>query len=283
MLNGKNKRRLAFCGAVFCIVLVLLLPGILGQCRPIAGLEVRVFDVGQGDAVLLRTAEVVLLIDAGPGAAEGELCAALSAMGIKAIDAVIFTHPDEDHIGGGDLVLERFSVGEVWLAPIRSDEPCFVRLLEAVSQSGAAVRVGAAGERFAVGELAVRLLAPLAAADDTNNSSIAARIEYGETALLFMGDAGAEVEAALLASGADLRADLLKISHHGSDSATTDALLDAVKPSHAAISCGYGNIHGHPARRVTDALRRRGIAIGRTDLEGTLVYRSDGKSLWRAE
>lgn len=281
MFKVKNKRRLALCGAAFFILIVFLLSGILPQFRPLEGLEVRFLDVGQGDAVLIRTADATLLIDAGPGAAEGKLCADLAALGIRHIDTVIFTHPDEDHIGGGDLVLERFSVGEVWLSAKTTDESCFVRLLEAISRSGAVVKVGVAGENFSVGTFSVTLLAPMAAGDDSNNSSIVTRIDYGQTAMLFMGDAEAEVEEALLAASVNLSADLIKLGHHGASGATTDALLDAVNPEHAAISCGYGNTYGHPARRVIDALRARNISIARTDLDGTLVYRSDGTHLWR--
>lgn len=279
MFFTQNKRRLAFCGAAFCMIALFLLTG-CGP-RPVEGLEVRILDVGQGDAALIRTAEASLLIDAGPNAAEEELCAALTALGLKQIDTVIFTHPDEDHIGGGDLLLERFAVGTIYLSPATSEESSFTRLLEAAARSGAAVRVGKAGERFALGGAAVTLLAPSAAYNDANNASIVTRIDYGATSTLFMGDAEVEAEAALLAAHADLHVDLLKLGHHGADTSTTDALLDAVQPRFAAISCGKANTYGHPARRVIDALTARGIAIGRTDREGMLVYHSDGAKLWR--
>jgi len=277
-----NKRRLAFCGAAFCIILLAVL--VLADAwydPPLNGLEVRILDVGQGDAVLIRTADAALLIDAGPNAAEEELCADLAALRVDSLDVVIFTHPDEDHIGGGDLLLERFAVGTIYLAPVCGEEPSFDRLLTAASRSGAAVRAGTAGEHFSLGEIHVTLLAPTAVYDTANNASIITRIDYGGTAMLFMGDAEAEAEAVLLAEPVDLRADLLKLGHHGADTSTTEALLDAVQPAFAAISCGKGNPYGHPARRVIDALTIRGIAIGRTDREGALVYHSDGEKLWR--
>ncbi len=282
MSISTNKRRLAFCGAALCIVLLIgLILVDAWYVPPLRGVEVRVFDVGQGDAVLIRTADAALLIDAGPNAAEEALCADLAALGVKALDAVIFTHPDEDHIGGGDLLLERFAVGTVWLAPALSEESSFDRLLAAVSRSGAEVRVGTVGARFSLGGLDVTMLAPAAAYAEANNASIVTRVDYGETSMLFMGDAEAEAETALLADPSALRADFLKLGHHGADTSTSDALLDAVQPTFAAISCGKSNNYGHPARRVVDALTARGIAIGRTDREGTLVYHSDGTSLWR--
>lgn len=278
MFKSENKRRLAICGTALCLIVLCVIGT---RPRPVTGLEVRILDVGQGDAALIRTAGASLLIDAGPNSAEEDLCATLRALGIKRIDTVIFTHPDEDHIGGGDLLLERFSVGTVYFAPADSDAPSFARLIEAAARSGAAVRIGEAGIHFSLGEAEVHLLSPDAAYDESNNNSIITRINYGETALLFMGDAEAEAETALLRDREALYADLLKLGHHGADSSTSAALLDAVKPAFAVISCGKENTYGHPSRRVIDALTARGIAIGRTDREGMLVYRSDGVTLRR--
>ncbi|MBQ8276765.1 MAG: DNA internalization-related competence protein ComEC/Rec2, partial [Clostridia bacterium] len=103
--------------------------------------------------------------------------------------------------------------------------------------------------------------------------------------VLLMGDAEAAAEDLLLQrySAECLSADLLKAGHHGASTSTSDALLDAVSPRFVAVSCGYGNTFGHPARRVVDALAARGIAVGRTDREGTLIYCSDGKRLWRKQ
>ena len=278
----QNKRRLAFCGAAFCLLLLGVLAAVgIWQAARIEGLEVRVLDVGQGDATLIRTAKASLLIDAGPNSAEETLYAMLAALGVERLDVVIFTHPDEDHIGGGDYLLARIPVGTVYLAPVAGAEASVERLYETLADSGASVRIGTAGETFALGEAVVTLLAPLAAHDDANDASIVTRITYGETAMLFMGDAGFSVEEALVAGSEALQADWIKLGHHGANSSTSEALLDAVQPRHAAISCGYANAYGHPSRRVIDALTARGIEIGRTDREGMLVYRSDGKRLWR--
>lgn len=271
------KRRLALCLAAFCLAALLVFGNLP---RRLDGLEVRVLNIGQGDAVLFRTADACVLIDAGPNYAEEKQCADLCALGIKRIDLLILTHPDEDHIGGADLVLDRFTVELVCVAPLESDAPSHLRLLETVSATGTAMHVGRAGDSFAYGELELFLLAPAAAYADANNASIITRVTYGETAVLLMGDAEEEAELALLADPpAPLTADLLKLGHHGANTSTSDALLDAVRPTYAAISCGYANTYGHPARRVIDALNARGIIVGRTDRDGTLIYHSDGKRL----
>ena len=126
MKRSIKLRRLALCGAVLCLIVL----GLLGHLpRPVDGLEVRILDVGQGDAALIRTGAHCLLIDAGANGAEETLCSTLRALGVRRLDAVIFTHPDEDHIGGGDLVLAQFPVGTIYIAPVDCDESSCHRLL----------------------------------------------------------------------------------------------------------------------------------------------------------
>lgn len=276
----KKQRRLALCGAALCLAAVLFALA-LGDGGQVC-LAVRVLDVGQGDAILISAPGGRMLVDAGPNAAEENLRNELAVLGVRQIDVVLFTHPDEDHIGGGDMILREFTVGQIILPPADSEEPSYSRLLDAAAASGAALCVGQAGTSFALGEATVTLLGPLAAYDDANNASIVTRIDYGATAVLLMGDAEAEAEADLVdADPALLKADLIKLGHHGAKTSTTAALLDAVSPQFSAVSCGKNNTYGHPARRVVDALTERGIEIGRTDREGTLLYLSDGVKLWR--
>ncbi len=246
-------------------------------------LTVYAIDVGQGDATLIRTAGKTMLIDAGPGMAEEALCAELSALGVRRIDVMLFTHPDEDHIGGGDLVLRRFRVEKVYLSPCDDDSVSYARLLEAISAERCAVYIGEAGVSFPLGEADVHLLSPFSASGNSNDMSIVTRVVYGDTAVLLMGDVGGKAERALLSRGVELRADLLKVAHHGADDSTTDALLDVVDPEYAVISCGWNNVYGHPSRRVLDQLAERNIPVSRTDLAGTLVYISDGTRLWSSD
>ena len=276
------RRRLALCGAALLLLTVVWLT-VLFRIPEL--LTVCVLDVGQGDAVLVCCAGETLLVDAGPNAAEYHLLAELRAMGIRRLDAMVLTHPDEDHIGGADVILEAIPVEKIYLPALEGEDETFSRFLEAVALSGAAISVAGAGERFELGAAEVHFLAPLSLQGASNDSSAVLRISCGKTAVLLMGDAEAAAEELLLQrySAECLSADLLKAGHHGASTSTSDALLDAVSPRFVAVSCGYGNTFGHPARRVVDALAARGIAVGRTDREGTLIYCSDGKRLWRKQ
>lgn len=274
-MKATTKRCLAVCGAALLLVLLAW----VGRPRPLAEMEIAVLDVGQGSAALVRTPEATILLDAGPNAAEADLTATLRAMGVSRIDLAIFTHPDEDHIGGADYLLDRIPTATVLLAPIATEEACFTRLVEAAIRNACNTQIGRAGTSLTLGGMTVTILAPLAASDDANAVSLVTRIDYGQTSLLAMGDADTAIEAALIATEAELDADLLILGHHGAATSTSDALLDAVTPSCAAISCARTNPYGHPARRVIGALDSRGITVGRTDRDGTLVYHSDGIAL----
>lgn len=272
--------RLALCGAMLFLLAVVFMTCIVLR-QPL--LSIYVMEVGQGDAVLVRCAGATLLVDAGPNAAEYHLLDELRAMGIRHLDVLVLTHPDEDHIGGADVILDECSVGRVYMPVLDAEDETFARLLEASARSGAEISVPRRGDRFSLGEAEITFLAPLDLQGSSNDSSTVLRVSCGDVSALFMGDAELTAEELLLQqySPEELSADLLKVGHHGASTSSSDALLDAVSPRFAAISCGYGNDFGHPSRSVTDALSRRGIDVGRTDREGTLVYCSDGEKFWR--
>lgn len=280
---GRTLGSLALVAAILS-VLCLLLSACAGSPGADAPFAVYVLDVGQGDAILIRTGGAAMLVDAGPNSAEEDLLFALDELGVAELDTVIFTHPDEDHIGGGDALLRSIPVGEVILPALASEEESFQRLIEAAASFGTAVRTAEPGECFRLGDATVTLLGPLAVdVKSSNDASVVTRVCYGNTAVLLMGDAEHTAEALLLAAypPEQLSADLLKLGHHGAATSTSDALLDVVRPKFAAISCGAGNTYGHPVRSIIRALDVRGIAIGRTDHEGMLIYVSDGISLNR--
>ena len=275
-------RRLALCGAALLLLTAVVLT-FFALRQPL--LTVCVMEVGQGDAVLVRCAGETLLVDAGPNAAEYHLLAELRAMGIHRLDVLVLTHPDEDHIGGADVILDELSVERIYMPALAAEDETFTRFGEAADRSGAEICRARSGDHFSLGEADVTFLAPLDLQGSSNDSSTVLRISCGEVSALLMGDAEVTAEELLLQrySAEELTADLLKVGHHGASTSTSDALLDAVSPRFAAISCGYGNNFGHPARSVVDALAARGINIGRTDREGTLIYCSDGKQFWRKQ
>lgn len=247
-----------------------------------------IFDIGQGDAILITTLSGErVLIDGGPDAT---IVAKLSRrLGIfnRTIDLVIATHPQADHITGLLSVLDRFHVRRVMLTTIENETPEYRALREKIVAKQIPVIDAADTSRIAIGEVSpvtIEILWPRRSyddrrVDDPNVVSTVFRLTHGGKRFLFTGDAGSAVEQQLLESGEDLRADVLKVGHHGSDTSTTQAFLDAVSPSLAVISVGRNNRFGHPSRRVLKRLERAGTEIYRTDMNGDIRIVSDGKKI----
>ena len=295
-LSGKGTSLLLSLVTVAVALLYILfgdrLAGLLGRdtgnrpsTAPDGILEVHIIDVGQGDSILVRTDDGVLLIDAGTNSSEDELRAYLDACGVDDIDCFVCTHPHEDHIGGADMILGEYNVERLIMPETESTTVTFTKLLDALEASDAFYTEPVVGDVYTIGGFAFTILAPdESVADDSNNSSIVLRLDYGSTSFMFTGDAEAESEACILAefSPSELDCDFLKLGHHGSTTSTTEEFLDAVSPEYAAISCGEGNSYGHPHRETLDKLASRGITgdkLLRTDLDGTCVVYSNGERI----
>jgi competence protein ComEC len=248
-------------------------------------LELHVIDVGQGDAVALRTPRGRwLLVDAGPRSRSFDAGRALVVpyllrQGTDELEALLLTHPDADHIGGAAAVVEALAPALIIDPAEPTGKAQYLDVLRAVRASGGAWIRGFEGAAATVDGVRVVLLAPdsaaLAAPTGANDISLVARVEFGEFRALLMGDAPAEVERRLVANGPDeLRADVLKVGHHGSDTSTSTELLAAARPRIALIPVGRRNRYGHPHRSVTDRLRGAGAVVLRTDRDGSIVLRA---------
>ncbi|MBQ8510359.1 MAG: MBL fold metallo-hydrolase [Clostridia bacterium] len=255
---------------------------------PVEGeIQVHVIDVGQGDSILIRSADGTILIDAGTNAAEDDLRAYLDACGVQTIDYFVCTHPHEDHIGGADMVINRYDVDTVLMMPTESSTATVTRLLDAIEEQDVTLVTPELSESFRVGQMAFTVLAPEAEmADSGNNASIVVKLMWGATSFLFTGDAEAEAERAILDRypSWELKCDFLKLGHHGSYTSTCEEFLTAVSPTMVAISCGYDNDYGHPHREVLNRLADHGITeenILRTDKSGTVVVASDGYTVYK--
>lgn len=264
------KRSLSIALALF---LAILLP--LFAC---ADLTVSYIDVGQGDAALVQCDGRNMLIDAGTNASTDALLSYLSDVGATSYDLVVGTHPHEDHIGGLDRVIEQYDVANVWMPRVQADTRTFEDVLLAIRDKGLKITSPVPGSRFKLGGATVTAFAPVGSAyEETNDYSIVLRIDYGSTSFLFTGDAEAVSEQEMLASGVNLKANVLKVGHHGSSSSTSDAFLDAVSPEYAVISCGKDNSYGHPHSATVSKLESHNIDILRTDESGTIWITSDGE------
>jgi len=252
-------------------------------------LELLTLDVGQGDAVAIRTPRGRwLLVDAGPpGSAEGAghpVVRAMRRRGVTRIETLILTHPDLDHIGGAAAVLGAFEVGVV-LDPARAaGKEAYVRLLEDAQRLGVPWRQAKTGLRWEVDGVRFQVLHPHTDDDeartgegDANDASVVVWLQYGAFDALLTGDAPAGVERRVSEAFRG-GIEVLKVGHHGSDTSTDSLLLVRADPRLALISAGRGNRYGHPHAVVLERLKRAGVEVRRTDRQGTVrvLARPDG-------
>jgi len=260
------------------VLAVLLIVGGLACYRgpvpdPPAGYTVSFLDVGQGDATLIQVpGGATVLVDGGPGAA---VLDQLRQSGVKAIDAVVLSHPHADHLKGLTMALERFDVGAVYDAAAPSSSPLYADFLRTVERRQVPYNVVKKGDVLTFGELTLEVFSPGAgfAADDINDNSVVLVASYRGMDVLLPGDA----ESAVLSSLALPETEALKVSHHGSRDDGLARLLDAVQPGIAVISVGADNEYGHPSGSTMDTLAASGARIYRTDRDGTIRLSLDGE------
>lgn len=242
-------------------------------------LVVRFIDVGQGDCTLVTCGGQSLLVDGGPPGASSKVYSILKRLEISSIDYVVATHPDADHIGGLSGALTASTCGAFYCSTRTSDTKTFESLLARVERQGLSVQVPSAGNTINLGSATVTFVGPVEQDPESeNNNSLVLRVEFGSTAFLLTGDAEKEEEQSLVDAGSDLRADVLKVAHHGSSSSSTTAFLRKVNPSYAVISVGENN-YGHPTSATIGRLESVGTQILRTDESGSVIMTSDGASI----
>lgn len=251
------------------------------------GLEMHVLDVGQGDAILLRTDRGRwVIVDTGRIWRTGDAGRSIILPYIMSrggdVEALIISHAHADHIGGAVSVLRLLHPEILWDAAFAQGSEVYANSLRAAEKSGTIWKRVHPDDTMRVDGMLIRFLAPdsawTASLDDPNEASTVASVQFGATRFLLMGDAEREEEAWLMnhASG-DLRSDVLKVGHHGSSTSSTDPFLNAVQPSLAVISVGADNTYGHPSSDVLASLSRVGARTVRTDRAGTIVVHTDGK------
>ncbi|MFZ9898326.1 MAG: DNA internalization-related competence protein ComEC/Rec2 [Gemmatimonadaceae bacterium] len=255
-------------------------------------MEVQLLDVGQGDAIAVRTPRGRwILLDAGRAWRGGDagrrtILPALRRDG-GALALLILTHPHADHIGGATSVIRALRPAQVRDGGFVAAQGAYRDALEAVAARGARWARVQPGEVLTIDGILCTFLAPdsawAAGLGDPNSASAVVRLQFGAARLLLTGDAEADEEAWLLDryAPADLRADVLKVAHHGSTTSSTAAFLDAVRPRVALVSVGATNRYGHPAPPVMRRLLERGTTVLRTDQLGAVRLRTDGRR-WEA-
>jgi len=251
--------------------------------------EVTFVDVGQGDAIFIQLPynRGNYLIDAGgvfnfgqqewairkkqfdPG--KDILTPFLKSKGIRKLDKLILTHADQDHIGGAEAIIANFQVEQL-LVPIGSEEAFGKRDWFLLLQQKGKVQFVATGDHWQARHAQFEVVNPSVVSDDANRASIVLLATINSVKWLFTGDVDVEGEAEILSLYPDLKANVLKLGHHGSKTSTSEDLLDSLEPNIAVITVGRNNRYGHPNRGVLDKLEERQIPVLRTDLDGSIKY-----------
>lgn len=244
--------------------------------------SVHVIDVGKADSIFVECGGKTMLVDGGTADRGEPVAEYLNRRGVKRLDYVVNTHPDDDHIGGLAAILEQYPVGQYFASELPPTliptGKAYRDVQEELAQKQLSATVPKPGSSFLLGNARVRILAPVKTGESSNNNSLVLRITFGDTSFLFMGDAEKEEESDLLQSNAELSADVLKVGHHGSNTSTTEALLNAVKPKYAVISVA-DDASGLPKRDTLKRLDAAGTTVYRTDISGTVLFLSDGKKI----
>ncbi len=261
-------------GAAFSLSILIL------QQHQARSAEARIwfFDVGQGDSALIRDRDGHdLLIDGGPDDSLLEGLSEALPWNDRMIDTLLVTHLDADHYAGFFAVLRRYRIGEIWWSGVVPTTATARRFVQEVERLGIPQHFAKAGDVVDFQGASFTVLWPREQmsgriVQTTNDAGVVGRFDCGQERALFTADVSAQVEARLIDDPASIRSELLKVPHHGSAYSSSGPFLDAVRPREAVISVGAGNRYGHPAPRTLAALLARGVALHRTDREGTIRY-----------
>jgi competence protein ComEC len=305
-MRKRTKRKIK--KAIFSIILVLILSvagyifkdqipgGFLGNDATVGGpldnipavtdpnhLTVHYIDVGQADAILVACGGEYMLIDAGEDDGDDRVIHYLTDLGIDEIDLVVATHAHSDHIGEMGDVLNAIPAVEVWYPEYRHGTKTEQRFLTAVDGCGANLYEPELGDTYDLGGATVTVLGPVKEYDDPNDMSIVVLVQFGDDRFLFTGDMentdAAENDLVAYWGEEALRADVLKVGHHGARTSTSYHFLRSVSPSYAVISVGEGNTCGHPTSETLNILGQAEVYVYRTDTMGTVVAVSDGQDI----
>lgn len=267
---------------------LLLLSLLLTGCAAAGGQEdldelvIHFIDVDQADGMLLIVGDTTVMIDGGNTPTSQDVLEYLKRFGVDQIDLMVNTHPHGDHLGGLPTVLNNIPTDKIWCADSTYDTYLYKSFTQLVAQKNFNISHPEPGTVFAENGLTITVLGPVNSADtytDLNDTSLVLMVQYGQRKFLFTGDMEAFAEKQLVDAGMSLKADVLKVGHHGSYSSTSQVFLDKVDPEYGVISCGRNNEYGHPHDAPIGRLHRAEVELYRTDLMGSVVLVTDGDTI----
>ena len=239
-------------------------------------LEVIVIDCGQADSILLHSKGYNILVDTGEDKKATDIKKVLDNKGVKTIDLLIGTHPHADHIAGMAEIVNNYEIGKIIMSPTGHTSKLYETTLQAISDNGYKITKAVPGNEYSFGDLEIDIIGPCNEDyGDLNNASVVAVATYGDFDILLTGDAEMKAEKDYV-EYLDDSIEVIKVGHHGSETSTSDNLLDITTPEVALISCGVGNDYGHPHQITLDKLADRNIVTFRTDISGDLIVRTNG-------
>ncbi len=244
-------------------------------------LSIHIIDVGQGDSILIKTpSDKKILIDGGTEESEHIIKSYLKKEKVKYIDFIIATHPDSDHIGGLDYIIKNFNVEKLYMPKQSTNSTSYKNLLSACNSKELDIKYLQKGDKINIEEfIDILVLSPSYIQSENNLNSIVFSLSYKNKSFLFTGDCEEKNEIEILNSFNLSSIDFLKIAHHGSSSSSSTRFIKEVSPDVAVISCGYKNQYGHPHQSTLDVLDENNVLTYRTDLNGDLVFYSDGDTI----
>ena len=243
----------------------------------INNLKIYFFDVGEGDSILITKNKKNILIDGGNNKDGKYLVDYLKELNINDFEYVIATHPHEDHIGGLDYVIREFNIKHYLQLDIELDNLTYQDIIKETDKKKIIREIPNIDDEFNIDDLIFKILYLDNNIDDINNSSMIIRLVYKNTSYLFMADANKEEELKILEK--NIKSDVLKVGHHGSQHGTSATFIKEVMPKYSIISCGLNNDYGFPKQVTLDKLNKIDSKIYRTDQDHTIKLISDGESI----
>lgn len=243
-------------------------------------MSVHFIDVGQGDSTLFVNDGHYVLIDSGESEYADKVEEYCRNVGVEKFDCIIVTHPHSDHAGGMTKIVENIGCNNVIIPDIDAQyitSSFYEDFIGAVSGSGADVYYAYAGDSYTYGDMRFDIISPESTGKDLNNDSVVTLVTYSDVSVLMTGDAEKKIESRIMNSYPSLKCNVLKVPHHGSSTSSSPDFIRMISPENAVISVGENNRYSHPTPSTLKTLEDNGVAVYRTDYDGTVIMRTNGK------